>query len=397
MRRIFVVFILTVALCLGLIPAGGGVFAAETQDTASDTGFVINKVDDDEVPVEGAVFDIYGKPEVSWEEIKKPDPEPCELDPPVEKIITGDTELIGGGVLPEFSFTLKAAYPSYPMPGGHEGDEMHATVNGEGPVEFGFITFTEAGTYEYTVSEDPHGEENYSVDENVYTITYVIEEVDGKLQGVRTFFKKGEVQEAIEKIVFENVYTAPVPEETTSVTVTKVWDDDENRDGKRPDKVTVGLRADGGNTGRSAELSAANDWTYTWEGLPKQENGADISYTVTENETEGYVADVTGDAASGFTITNSYSPETTYVSGIKIWDDADDQDGKRPANVTVRLHADGIEKDMKTVSPDASGNWNYSFENLPKYKDGGIEIKYTVTEDATEGYQPSYTPLEVGV
>ena len=83
---------------------------------------------------------------------------------------------------------------------------------------------------------------------------------DGKLQGVRTFFKKGEVQEAIEKIVFENVYTAPDPEETTSVTVTKVWDDDENRDGKRPDKVTVGLRADGGNTGRSAELSAANDW-----------------------------------------------------------------------------------------------------------------------------------------
>jgi len=42
-----------------------GVFAIGTVYAAD--GFVINKIDDNGDPVEGAVFDIYGKPEVTWE------------------------------------------------------------------------------------------------------------------------------------------------------------------------------------------------------------------------------------------------------------------------------------------------------------------------------------------
>lgn len=31
-------------------------------------GFIIHKVDDSDNPVEGAVFDVYGKPEVTWQD-----------------------------------------------------------------------------------------------------------------------------------------------------------------------------------------------------------------------------------------------------------------------------------------------------------------------------------------
>ena len=87
---------------------------------------------------------------------------------------------------------------------------------------------------------------------------------------------------------------------------------------------------------------------------------------------EGYETSV-----DGFNITNTYTTETTEVKGSKTWNDADNQDGKRPESITVRLLANGEEKDSQTVTADENGNWTYSFEKLPKYE-AGKEIVYTV-------------------
>ena len=38
---------------------------------------------------------------------------------------------------------------------------------------------------------------------------------------------------------------------------------------------------------------------------------------------------------------NSYKLETTEVSGTKTWNDAENQDGKRPESIIVRLLANG--------------------------------------------------------
>ena len=70
----------------------------------------------------------------------------------------------------------------------------------------------------------------------------------------------------------------------------------------------------------------------------------------------------------------------------KVWDDANNQDGKRPQEITIRLLADNKEVESKTVSGDP---WTWSFQYLPKYRDGGVEIKYTITEYAIEGYTPT--------
>ena len=90
------------------------------------------------------------------------------------------------------------------------------------------------------------------------------------------------------------------------VTVEKVWDDNEDIKGRRPESVTVQLTANGQvvenidniistentTTEESSEseykvvLNAQNNWTYTFQDLPKYtEQGQEINYSVVETET----------------------------------------------------------------------------------------------------------------
>ena len=178
--------------------------------------------------------------------------------------------------------------------------------------------------------------------------------------------------------------------ETTSITVTKTWDDADNQDGKRPESIIVNLLANGEIVARqTVKADEAGNWTYTFKDLPKYANGKEITYTVTEKAVEGYETSV-----DGFNITNTYTTETTEVKGSKTWNDADNQDGKRPESITVRLLANGEEKDSQTVTADENGNWTYSFEKLPKYE-AGKEILYTVTEDAVADYTTEITGYDI--
>ena len=178
--------------------------------------------------------------------------------------------------------------------------------------------------------------------------------------------------------------------ETTSITVTKTWDDADNQDGKRPESIIVNLLANGEIAASQTVIAdEAGNWTYTFKDLPKYANGKEITYTVTEEAVEGYETSV-----DGFNITNTYTTETTEVKGSKTWNDADNQDGKRPESITVRLLANGEEKDSQTVTADENGNWTYSFEKLPKYE-AGKEIVYTVTEDAVADYTTEITGYDI--
>ena len=178
--------------------------------------------------------------------------------------------------------------------------------------------------------------------------------------------------------------------ETTSISVTKTWDDADNQDGKRPESIIVNLLANGEiAASQTVKADEAGNWTYTFKDLPKYANGKEITYTVTEEAVEGYETSV-----DGFNITNTYTTETTEVKGSKTWNDADNQDGKRPESITVRLLANGEEKDSQTVTADENGNWTYSFEKLPKYE-AGKEIVYTVTEDAVADYTTEITGYDI--
>ncbi len=178
----------------------------------------------------------------------------------------------------------------------------------------------------------------------------------------------------------------------TSVAVTKAWSDSNDQDGKRPDSVTVHLLADGEDTGKTVELNGANNWSGTFTDLDAKKAGKLIVYTVEEAEVAGYTAVITGDATTGFTVTNTHETETTSISGAKTWSDNDNQDGTRPNSITIHLLANGKEVRSKEVTADDKWAWN--FEGLPKYENGE-EITYTITEDAVEGYSAEVSGYDV--
>ena len=180
-----------------------------------------------------------------------------------------------------------------------------------------------------------------------------------------------------------NVINTHAPEKT-AVNVSKAWNDNNDQDGVRPDSITVKLLANGEATGKTLTLSAENNWTDSFADLDKFANGAEITYTVEENKVDDYTTVIAGGAAEGFTITNTHIPEVVEVVGSKTWDDKNNQDGIRPASITINLNADGEVIDTVTVT--AKDEWAWNFENLPKYKDHGTEIVYTISEDAVEGY-----------
>ena len=182
--------------------------------------------------------------------------------------------------------------------------------------------------------------------------------------------------------------------EQTSITVTKAWADNNDQDGLRPESVTVKLLADGRDTGKTLTLNVGNNWQGTFSELDKYENGQEVTYTIEEVSVTGYETEISGSASAGFTITNTHTPETVTLSGTKTWNDANDQDGKRPSSITIRLYANGVELKDKEVTVTADDDWKWSFAGLPKYEDG-LEIKYTITEDTVDGYTPAYNGLNV--
>ncbi len=173
------------------------------------------------------------------------------------------------------------------------------------------------------------------------------------------------------------IYNHHTPEKV-SVEGSKTWDDADNQDGKRPESITVRLFADG--TEVTSKIVTANDnWSWSFTGLDKYNSGTEIVYTISEDTVADYTTVV-----DGYNITNTHTPEKISISGSKTWDDADNQDGKRPESITVRLFADGRVVSHKKITE--KDNWSWNFEDLPVYEKGE-KITYTIKEDSVENYE----------
>ena len=239
--------------------------------------------------------------------------------------------------------------------------------------ETGQVKFTKlpAGKYRFVETEAPTG---YDKDDLTFT------DKDGNALASGEFEVKADDTEG-HILIAKN----GASKETTEVGVTKAWV------GPKVASVTVHLLADGVDTGKTLTLNEANHWTGTFTNLFKydQTDTHEITYTVKEDAVPNYDSATTGDAAGGFTITNT-NTEKVSVPVEKKWDDGDNQDGKRPSSVTVHLLADGVDTG-KTVTLNQANSWKDGFADLPKYKDDGTEIVYTVKEDAVEGYNSETT------
>ncbi|HEK9107002.1 TPA: Cna B-type domain-containing protein [Streptococcus equi subsp. zooepidemicus] len=182
----------------------------------------------------------------------------------------------------------------------------------------------------------------------------------------------------------------------TSFTVKKIWNDKENQDGKRPKTITVQLYANDQKVNdKTIELSDTNSWQASFGKLDKYDSqNQKITYSVKEvTVPAGYQSQVEGDSGVGFTITNTYTPEVISITGQKTWDDKENQDGKRPKEITVRLLANNVATGDVTTASVKTG-WKYTFTNLPKYKDGK-QITYTIQEDSVADYTTTIQGFDI--
>lgn len=170
-----------------------------------------------------------------------------------------------------------------------------------------------------------------------------------------------------------------------SVSGTKMWDDANDQDGKRPSEVIIHLYADGTDTGKVAKASENSNWNYTFDQLDTYDiNGDVITYTVQEDRVADYEAPV----INGTTVTNKHIPEVIDVAVEKIWIDNNDAKDMRPASVHVTLYANGQQKAVYDLVGDE--DWKHIFTGLPKYSNGK-KIEYTVKEGEVDKYIAEYT------
>lgn len=175
--------------------------------------------------------------------------------------------------------------------------------------------------------------------------------------------------------------------DTVTKTVSKVWDDNNNQDGLRPTAITVILTGDDGSR-RVKSVTAAENWTVTFENLPKNQNhGQNIQYTVSEAFVSGYTEAITQNG-DNYTITNTHTPASSEFFVTKIWKDNGNNDGMRPDEITVTAH--GSDGRSYTEKLNADNQWSVMFSNMPKYADGKV-IEYSLTEKSVPGYTSSIT------
>ena len=196
-------------------------------------------------------------------------------------------------------------------------------------------------------------------------------------------------------------YNVPVSDEYEITDLTfsgeKKWDDDNDRDGKRPKSVTIELYRDG-ELIDTAVVSKETGWKYEFTNLPKayvdmslEEHVHNYTYEIKEGDVEFYSSKSTGvlthpedETHLICDFTNHYKPAKISVDGTKSWDDYNNRLGLRPKTIKVILNRDG--KKLSEVTTSEAQNWSYSFKNLYKYHDGGNEYVYTVTEESVPGY-----------
>lgn len=170
------------------------------------------------------------------------------------------------------------------------------------------------------------------------------------------------------------------------ITVTKVWNDNNNEANKRPSSIILELYENGSlKDSYKVVDTSKNTYTYTFKDLPKYDNeGKFIQYTVEEKEVnEGdlkFYNKIIDNDTNTITDTFKVPDEKVAVSLNLEWDDNNNEASKRPSSIRLELYENGKAISHYILGDTSSNTFKYTFEYLPKYDRLGNEISYTVDE-----------------
>ncbi|MDR1782155.1 MAG: hypothetical protein LBR40_04060 [Bacilli bacterium] len=130
---------------------------------------------------------------------------PVSYDPPVQKIVAGND----ASKAPNTTFTFEMrGLDNAPMPQGSQNGVKQIDA-GVGAVEFGDMTFTEAGTYKYILKEVNDAEKNFTYDTSEYTLTIVVTFENDRYLTLTSSIEKDGKAYSDTNIEFTNLYTLP--------------------------------------------------------------------------------------------------------------------------------------------------------------------------------------------
>ena len=183
-----------------------------------------------------------------------------------------------------------------------------------------------------------------------------------------------------------------------------MWDDEDAPEGTRPESVIVSLyRDDERNPVATETLKEENNWTATQRGLAKykldnenqETEEAHLYRWREESDLSEYSASY---EYSGNTtvITNTYSPSQINLTVEKIWDDANDQDGKRPENLTVNLMKEGEDTPVVTASLSEANGWKADSGLVPARETDRTPITYRWVEATVPDGYTATEPETIG-
>ena len=297
-----------------------------------------------------------------------------EMDPANSRV--GDAILVKNGEAATLVF--RYAYRE-PVPAEPNEDPMASvgaltfTIDGPDPRMPVTVTYSQFENGQYTLDDLVPGT-YYVVERNAENLVNAYTLTSDSVTGMMITVGSGTTTATL-----YNRYipaTTPEPEiELISIPVTKTWNDDNNRDGNRPQSVTVNLYADGVPVD-SAVISADGGWVATFVDMPRcYEDGTEIKYTVDEDPVDWYASVV-----NGYNITNNYQPVTTSSTVTKVWDDGNNYQGIRPKSLAVILQPVGT-----VYILNADNNWTVTAENLPIRIKGEL-VQYSWAEQESVGY-----------
>ena len=242
--------------------------------------------------------------------------------------------------------------------------------NGDGICdEKDLIELTSSGQWAYTWSGLP----KYDLQGRAYEYSVIEVEVPNGYEAV--------VTDGSGKTTITNVLQ-------TSISVEKIWSDNDDINDLRPDNIKVQLKQNGNNCKDPVTLTESGKWTYTWTGLDKYDSdGNTYVYTVVEMDVPANYDVVynpsTGISSGKITITNTL--ELTELTVTKVWngDQEVNQSDKpaRPESVFVWLcKANGSSWEKVKEATLEAVSWTAAFTNLPVKDVSGNRISYRVFE-----------------
>ena len=310
------------------------------------------------------------------------------------KVVLTAMKTLDGGQPGSVPFTFRAVEmedtgSGYSVKAG--GYDQTAQCLSDGSIAFPETGFLTPGDYYYRIAEVPDTSKDapayegtaYKWDTSEYIVhVHVARSDDGYAAETEVLScSNNDVDvSGLEEPLFANT-TQPL----RSVTVNKNWADSDNKNGWRPDSIQVKLKRNGSvydaRPDATAELNAANGWSYTWEDLPY--NGTyDVEEVSGFDNEELYVKSKKGPTGAipdeTFTLSNSFS----------VWTKGLDLDLTGTKNLTGRkINKDEFEFTLEAVScTDKKGRpVEYSYSDTAKVKEDGTfafnRISYDYAKD----------------